>query len=32
MWGNQATEDYEPEWNTYKNHTVALQHDKISAE
>ena len=23
MWGNQATSDYEPDWNTYKNHTVA---------
>lgn len=23
MWGNQATEDYEPTWNTYANHTVA---------
>ena len=22
MWGNQATSDYEPTWNTYKNHTV----------
>ena len=22
MWGNQATADYEPTWNTYKNHTV----------
>ena len=21
MWGNQATDDYEPTWNTYKNHT-----------
>lgn len=21
MWGNQATADYEPDWNTYKNHT-----------
>lgn len=21
MWGNQANEDYEPTWNTYKNHT-----------
>lgn len=21
MWGNQATSDYEPTWNTYKNHT-----------
>ena len=23
MWGNQATEDYEPTWDTYANHTVA---------
>lgn len=23
MWGNQATEDYEPDWNTYSNHTIA---------
>lgn len=23
MWGNQATADYEPNWNTYKNHTIA---------
>lgn len=23
MWGNQATEDYEPSWSTYTNHTVA---------
>lgn len=23
MWGNQADEYYEPDWNTYKNHTVA---------
>ena len=23
MWGNQATENYEPDWNTYANHTVA---------
>ena len=22
-WGNQATEDYEPDWNTYSNHTIA---------
>ena len=21
IWGNQATSDYEPTWNTYKNHT-----------
>lgn len=23
MWGNQADAQYEPTWNTYKNHTVA---------
>lgn len=23
MWGDQATEDYEPDWNTYANHTTA---------
>ena len=23
MWGNQATDAYEPTWNTYKNHTTA---------
>lgn len=22
MWGNQANADYEPDWDTYKNHTV----------
>lgn len=27
MWGNQATYDYEPDWNTYKNHTTA-EHGK----
>ena len=27
MWGNQATEDYEPTWNTYANHTVAQSAD-----
>lgn len=25
VWGNQATEDYEPTWNTYANHTVAAK-------
>lgn len=25
MWGNQATEEYEPTWNTYANHTVATK-------
>lgn len=24
MWGNQATEEYEPTWHTYANHTVAF--------
>lgn len=23
MWGNQATADYEPTWDTYSNHTIA---------
>lgn len=23
MWGNQATDDYEPTWKTYSNHTIA---------
>lgn len=23
VWGNQATEDYEPTWQTYSNHTVS---------
>lgn len=25
MWGNQATAAYEPDWNTYSNHTVAAK-------
>ncbi len=25
MWGNQATEDYEPDWSTYSNHTIAIK-------
>jgi len=24
MWGNQATDDYEPTWSTYANHTTKL--------
>lgn len=24
MWGNQATDTYEPDWDTYANHTIAL--------
>ncbi len=27
MWGDQATEDYEPTWDTYANHTVANKSD-----
>lgn len=26
MWGNQATDDYEPDWSTYKNHTRKEEH------
>ncbi len=29
MWGNQATEDYEPTWNTYANHTVASRQEQL---
>lgn len=25
MWGNPAAADYEPDWKTYANHTVALK-------
>ncbi len=25
MWGNQAVDDYEPDWQTYANHTVAVK-------
>ena len=25
MWGNQATPEYEPDWSTYPNHTVAVK-------
>lgn len=24
MWGNQAVDDYEPDWSTYSNHTIAI--------
>lgn len=27
MWGNQATEAYEPTWSTYANHTTAARQD-----
>lgn len=29
MWGDQATEDYEPDWNTYANHTVAPRAEQL---
>lgn len=25
MWGNQATDEYEPTWATYSNHTIAVK-------
>ena len=25
MWGNQASDDYEPDWKTYSNHTVSTK-------
>lgn len=25
MWGDQAIDEYEPDWNTYSNHTVAIK-------
>lgn len=28
MWGNQATDEYEPDWNTYSNHTVAKKSEE----
>lgn len=28
MWGDQAQADYEPTWETYSNHTVALKKDE----
>ncbi len=28
MWGNQATEEYEPTWDTYANHTVGAKPEK----
>ena len=28
MWGNQAEDTYEPDWNTYANHTVAVNKAK----
>lgn len=29
MWGNQATEAYEPTWSTYANHTTAARQDLL---
>lgn len=28
LWGDQATDDYEPTWNTYANHTTAPNENK----
>lgn len=30
MWGNQATDDYEPTWSTYANHTVSTKNEANS--
>ena len=30
MWGNQASADYEPDWDTYTNHTTAQSPEEIS--
>jgi len=32
MWGNQATDEYEPTWNTYSNHTVAAKDREPSSK
>lgn len=32
MWGNQADETYEPDWNTYKNHTKSSKPKKTSLD
>ena len=32
MWGNQADADYEPDWKTYKNHTVAYGGEEFSSD
>ena len=29
MWGNQAFDDYEPNWDTYANHTIATSKSKM---
>ena len=29
MWGDQAVADYEPNWSTYANHTVAMNEESI---
>jgi len=31
MWGNQADSSYEPDWNTYSNHTVSAESALIAA-
>ena len=32
MWGNQAEADYEPSWNTYKNHTISCVDSMVSEQ
>ena len=28
LWGNQANQDYDPDWNTYSNHSVSVKKKK----
>ena len=30
MWGNQADENYEPDWQTYKNHTISKRQEQAA--
>lgn len=30
LWGNQANEDYEPDWATYSNHSISLKTKQIT--
>lgn len=32
VWGNQATDDYEPSWATYSNHTVAAAKGAVGSK
>lgn len=32
VWGHQASADYEPDWKTYANHTMALKQIRLTTE